>query len=320
MNSKCCAILLCLFFTHVSVTNAQKKDKNQKATAPAITGNAESLTRETSEPTQEFFPRVSPDGKYLVYNAIDVSYSMNLTNGKLEQKTNKNYRIVKKEIGKPITNPLLSNAAFPTWMPDNSGILFSYIKPEKPVIARSDVNGVGLNYISQGAMGEDDTEPMATKDGKIIFTTVMSGTRMICSMDTRGGNYSVIGEGSQLSINPADNNKVIYNMNVGKFIQVFMIDIKTGERTQLTTGEYHNRDGSFSRDGKYIAFASNRENPKKDNKHIFVMRSDGTGLNQITQGETDESGPSWGADNTLFFSSNAEKNYNIWKAKIRLNP
>jgi TolB protein len=289
----------------------------QVTTAPGITGNAENLTRETSDPTQEFFARVSPDGKYLLYNALEVGYSMSLTNGKLEQKTNKKYRIVKKEIGKPITNPLASNGAYPTWLPDNSGIIFSYIKPEKPVIVRSDMNGIGLNYISAGAMGEDDAEPVVSKEGKILFTTLMGNARMICSMDLKGGNYSVLTEGSHLSINPNDNNKIIYNMKVGKVVQVFTMDTKSGEKTQLTTGEYNNRDGAFSRDGKYIAFASNRENPKKENKHIYVMKSDGTDLIQITQGETDESDPAWGNDGMLFFSSNAEKNYNIWKAKIK---
>lgn len=286
---------------------------------PGVTGNAENLTRETSESSQEFFARVSPDGKSLLYNALEVSYSLGLTNNEIQVRTNKNYRIVRKEIGKPITNPLVNNAAFPTWMPDNSGIIFSYIKPEKSVIIRSNINGVGLNYVSQGAMGEDDVEPVVTRDNKILFTTLMSRTRMICSMDLRGGNYSVIGEGSHISLNPSDNNKIIYNMKVEKFIQVFTMDIKTGEKTQLTTGEYNNRDAGFSRDGKYIAFASNRENPKKQNKHIYVMKNDGTDLVQITQGETDESDPAWGIGNMIFFSSNAEKNYNIWKANVKFN-
>jgi len=290
----------------------------QIPSTPGITGNAENLTRETSDASQEFFARVSPDGKYLLYNALEVSYSLGLTNAGLEVRTNKNFRIVRKEIGKPITNPLVNNAAYPTWLPNNSGVIFSYIKPEKPVIVRSDINGVGLNYISPGAMGEDDAEPVVLKDNsKILFTTRMSNSRMICSMDMKGGNYSVITEGAHISLNPADNNKIIYNMKVGKTIQVFTMDLKTGEKTQLTSGEYNNRDGSFSRDGKYIAFASNRENPKKQNKHIYVMKADGTELIQITQGETDESDPAWGDGGLLFFSSNAEKNYNIWKAKVK---
>lgn len=290
----------------------------QIPSVPGITGNAENLTRETSDASQEFFARVSPDGKFLLYNALEVSYSLGLTNAGLEVRTNKNFRIVRKEIGKPVTNPLVNNAAYPTWLPNNTGVIFSYIKPEKPVIVRSDINGVGLNYISPGAMGEDDAEPVVLKDNsKILFTTRMSNSRMICSMDMKGGNYSVITEGGHISLNPMNNNQIIYNLKVGKTIQVFTMDLKTGEKTQLTSGEYNNRDGSFSRDGKYIAFASNRENPKKQNKHIYVMKADGTELIQITQGETDESDPAWGDNGMLFFSSNAEKNYNIWKAKVK---
>lgn len=47
------------------------------------------------------------------------------------------------------------------------------------------------------------------------------------------------------------------------------------------------------------------------------MKADGADLVQITQGETDESSSSWGIGNQLFFSSNAEKNYNIWKANVK---
>jgi len=290
----------------------------QIPSVPGITGNAENLTRETSDASQEFFARVSPDGKFLLYNALEVSYSLGLTNAGLEVRTNKNFRIIRKEIGKPTTNPLVNNAAYPTWLPNNTGIIFSYIKPEKSVIVRSDINGVGLNYISSGAMGEDDAEPVVLKDNsKILFTTRMSNSRMICSMDMKGGNYSVITEGGHISLNPANNNQIIYNMKVGKTIQVFTMDLRTGEKTQLTSGEYNNRDGAFSRDGKYIAFASNRENPKKQNKHIYVTKADGSELIQITQGETDESDPAWGDGGMLFFSSNAEKNYNIWKAKVK---
>ncbi|NIJ52300.1 TolB protein [Dyadobacter arcticus] len=308
--NKC--VLAAAIFTLPNVSMAQIPS------VPGVTGNAENLTRETSDPSQEFFARVSPDGKFLLYNAIDIGYSLNLTNGQMEVKTNKSYRIVRKEIGKPITNPLVNNAAYPTWLPNSSGVIFSYIKPERSVIVRSDINGVGLNYISAGAMGEDDAEPIVLKDNsKILFTTRMSNSRMICSMDMKGGNYSVITEGAHLSLNPLNNNKIIYNIKVGKTFQVFTMDIKTGEKNQLTTGEYNNRDGAFSRDGKYIAFASNRENPKKQNKHIYVMKADGSELIQITQGETDESDPTWGDDYMLFFSSNAENNYNIWKAKVK---
>lgn len=285
----------------------------------APTGNAEGLVRETVDAGQEFYPRVSPDGKSLLYNSLEKTTYFTLSEtGTLTTKTDKKLRIIKKEIGSPITNPLVTDAAYPTWIPNNSGILFSYVKPTRAVIVRSSIAGVGLNYVSQGEMGEDDAEPVITKDlSKIYFTTLMGGSRMICSMDAKGGNFTVLTEGGHLALNPNDNNKIIYNIRVGKVVQVFTMDLKSGQKSQLTNGDYNNKDGAFSTDGKYIAFVSNRENPKKRNHHLYVMKADGTDLIQLTQGDTDEGDPCFGPDGTIYFYSNAEKNYNIWKVRPR---
>jgi len=287
--------------------------------APGTTSNAENLTRETNDPSQESYPSISPDGRYLLYNAVETTSSLGMSaNGSISQKTDRKSMIVKKEIGKPTKNPLVTNGTDPTWMPDGSGIIFSYVKPAKPVIVRTNPDGIGLNYISQGEMGEDDAEPVVTKDGrKVIFTTLIGASRMICSMDAKGGNYTVLTDGSHVRISPSDNNKLIYNSKVGEFIQIFTMDLLSGQKTQLTTGEYHNRDGAFSVNGQHIAFSSNRENPKSGNTHIYAMKSDGTGLVQLTQGETDEGDPCWAPDGQVYFYSNAEKNYNIWKVKPR---
>ena len=298
-------------------TAAPRKDL---ASAPSTTSNAENLIRETNDPSQEFYPSISPDGRFLLYNAIETTTttSFNLNSG-LAQKTDKRSILVKKEIGKPVRNPMAQNATDPAWMPDNSGIIFAYTKPAKPVIVSSNSEGVGLNYVAQGEMGEDDAEPSVTRDGKrVVFTTLIGGSRMICSMDVRGGNYTVITEGSHPRTNPVDENKIIYNNRVGSIIQIFTMDVKTGQKTQLTTGDYNNRDGAFSRDGKHIAFSSNRENPKSKDHHIYAMRTDGTGLVQLTQGSTDEGDPCWAPDGQIYFYSNAEKNYNIWRVRPRL--
>jgi TolB protein len=283
------------------------------------TGNADGLVRETVDAGQEFYPRVSPDGKYLLYNGLSKTTYFTLSpTGTLTTKTDKKLRIIKKEIGSPVTNPLVTDAAYPTWMPNNSDILFAYVKPSRPVIARSNLSGIGLHYVSQGEMGEDDAEPVITRDmSKIYFTTIMGNTRMICSMDARGGNFTVLTEGGHLALNPNDNTKIIYNARVDKVVQVFTMDLKTGQKAQLTNGDYNNKDGAFSTDGRYIAFVSNRENPKKRNHHLYVMKADGTNLIQLTQGDTDEGDPCFGPDGTIYFFSNADKNYNIWKVKPR---
>lgn len=115
--------------------------------APSTTSNAESLVRETNDPSQEYYPSVSPDGKFLLYNAIETSSSVSFSNGSLVTKTDKRSIIIKKEIGKPTKSPLLQNASDPTWMPSGGGIMCSYTKPTKPVIIRTNAEGVGLNYV-----------------------------------------------------------------------------------------------------------------------------------------------------------------------------
>jgi TolB protein len=145
----------------------------------------------------------------------------------------------------------------------------------------------------------------------------MNGTRMVCMMDGKGGNFTVLTEGAHVSVHPTDPNRIIYNAVINKHVQLFMLDLKTGQKSQLTQGDYNNKDGVFSTDGKHIAFVSNREKPKKQNHHVYVMRADGNELTQLTQGDTNEGDPCFGPDGTIFFYSNADKNYNIWKVKPR---
>lgn len=311
---------------------ATQKPAASFPSAPGTTGNAESLTRETSDPSDEFYPRISADGRYMYYNVIEFSKSGGGPNGvfTLEKwiagdlfnpivKTNKKTKIVRKEIGKPTTNPLKDNAADATLMP-NGNILFTYVLPTKPVIAWTSPEGVGINYLSQGEMGDDDSQPIIARDGsRIVFSTIIGGNRMICSMDQKGGNFTVITEGYKPIFMASDDNKIVYNLVVNKHIQIFTLDLKSGAKSQLTTGEYNNKDAAFSRDGQYVAFVSNRENPKLAKHHVYVMRGNGTDIKQITQGQTDEADPAWGPDGMLFFSCDAAKDYSIWKAKPRLN-
>jgi TolB protein len=300
--------------------------------APGTTGNAESLTRETSEPSDEFYPRISADGRYLFYNVVEststgggvrrgVTFTDILLGNSIFDpvvKTNNKTKIVRKEIGKPTTNPLKDNAADASQMPDGN-ILFTYVLPSKPVIAWTSSDGVGINYVSQGELGDDDSQPVVSRDGnKIVFTTLIGGTRMICSMDKKGGNFTVITEGYKPIFHPTDINKIVYNLAIEKHVQIFTLDLKSGQKSQLSSGEYNNKDASFSFDGQYVAFVSNRENPKLPRHHVYIMRADGTDIKQITQGETDEADPTWGPDGMLYFSCDAAKNYSIWKARPRI--
>ncbi|TDB69165.1 TolB family protein [Arundinibacter roseus] len=299
-------------------------------TAPGTTSNAESLTRETNEPSQEFYPKVSPDGKYLLYFAAEterVEVQSNPNSGYFTKlfeqstapsKVKASGTIVKKEIGSQIRSPLIQDAKDAIWLPDGSGVIFSYRKPAQPVIVKTNINGVGLNYVSQGAMGSNDSEPNVTKDGsKVIFNTLVGSSKMICSMSINGGSFTVLTEGEHVSINPLNSDQIIYNLTVNGRTQIFTMNLRSGQKTQLTSGEFDCRDGAFSNDGNWLAYSSNQESPNTNKYHIYMMKTDGTDVRQLTQGSTNEGDPCWSPDNWVFFYSNAASNYNIWKVKPR---
>jgi TolB protein len=286
---------------------------------PDITSQATNLTRETSDPTDESYPRVSPDGKFLLYTATQkaISSFSNSSNVILRKENS----IVKKEIGSATRNPLVQGAGWGSWTPDGQGIVFSYLMPEKPVLVHTNLNGVGLNYISQGAMGDLDIHPTITNDGKlIIFSTRIGGATMLCRMDTKGGNFTVLTDGYNACIQPNNNDKILYVTLVSGKKHLFLFDVKTGQKTQITSGENNNESPVFSTDSKWISFESDRENPKSSVKHLYVMKIDGTDLKQITSGPTSEVHSSWSSDGWLYFSSNAGGNLNIWKVKPILYP
>jgi TolB protein len=319
--------ILILSFTILLTGCVTKSPILELPTAPGTTSNAESLTRETNDPSQEFYPKVSPDGKYLLYFAAETeaqettsttSFGKLFESATTPRKVTNSGSIVKKTIGSQVRSPLVQDARDASWLPDGEGVVFSYRKPAQPVIVKSNANGVGLNYVSQGAMGSNDSQPNVTKNGeKVIFTTMVGSSKMICSMDMNGGSFTVLTEGEHVSINPNDPNKIIYNLTVNGRVQIFTMDLKSGQKTQITSGDYSCRDGAFSPNGNAIAFSSNQEKPNSTTFHIYIMNTDGTGIKQLTQGDTNEGDACWGVDGWIYFYSNAASNYNIWKVKPR---
>ncbi|MCP1382697.1 TolB family protein [Runella salmonicolor] len=322
------AVIMVMFLK--SCQPVPQKSKIELSTVPGTTSNAENLTRETNEPSHEFYPRISPNGKFLLYQnseneKVIIESANSSTVGSLFKqpsvvnKVGHRSAIVRKEVGSQIRSPLVQDARDATWLADGSGVIFSYRKPAQPVIVRTGETGVGLNYISQGAMGGDDAEPNMTTDGKkVIFTTLIGNSRMICSMNSQGGEFTVLTDGNHVAINPTDNDQIIYNLTINNRVQIFTMNLRTGQKTQLTSGEYDCRDGAFSKDGRWIAYSSNQDNPTSKNYHIYMMRPNGTDVKQLTQGDTHEGDPCWSPDGLVFFYSNASGNYNIWKVKPRM--
>ncbi len=120
-----------------------------------------------------------------------------------------------------------------------------------------------------------------------------------------------------------DNSRVIYmsKPDTGTFYNLFIADINSSQIRQLSSGDYMDRFPSWSPDGKYVAFHTNREDPNPATcwpNCLLVI--------YIINAETSEGGPAqdnenlvsggavdWSPDGRqLAFHSNRDGNWNIY--------
>jgi len=185
--------------------------------------------------------------------------------------------------------------------PDGKNFVYQYLKMDRPILVRTPVAGVGMTFISPQPLGTDDDEPDVSPDGKrIAFHTKIGDSYQVSCVDANGGNFTVYAEGTSPRWSP-DGTKLAFDRLVGKNHQSFVLNLTTGQVTQLTGGDFSNEWPVWSPDGKWLAFVSDRDG----RWHLYAMRADGSQVTQLTSGGSQESLPDWASDNTIYFTSDA---------------
>jgi dipeptidyl aminopeptidase/acylaminoacyl peptidase len=88
------------------------------------------------------------------------------------------------------------------------------------------------------------------------------------------------------------------------FTQVFLYDVDAKRKRQLTGGEHDHNNATFSPDGRWIAYTSNRTGTTardanhSNNTDIFIMPSDSGEERRLTSNQGPDNGPSWSPDGT----------------------
>lgn len=101
--------------------------------------------------------------------------------------------------------------------------------------------------------------------------------------------------------------------------RLWIMPAKGGKAKAITDPYGNARQPSWSPDGKQITFQAYWEG----NWHVYTVKKEGNGLQQLTEGPFDHREPFWASDGSVYYAGDRERSYDIWKVdnsgqKIRI--
>ncbi|MBI5196086.1 MAG: Tol-Pal system beta propeller repeat protein TolB [Nitrospirae bacterium] len=173
--------------------------------------------------------------------------------------------------------------------PDNI-IAFSSSKDGSPEIYVMNMDGSGSKKLTE-SFGID-VSPVFSPDGsKIAFVSDRGGSPQIYIMNADGSSVRRLTFEGNYNTSPVwspDGKEIAYVGRKNMNNQIFVIKLSTLEISQLTE-KGNNESPSFSPDGMFIAFDSDRDGTKG----VWIMRAGETGERKITSNGVKAMAPKW---------------------------
>lgn len=214
-----------------------------------------------------------------------------------------------------------SNALAGSWSPDGRKIIFSignfaaffdgfhseFLKPADRIeggarVALINEDGTGFQELTGGA--GNNAFPSFSPDGKRFVYRTFSregyGLR-IMNLETRAITNLTDGYDNFPLWSPRGDLIMFARLSGGTY-DVYTIRPDGSSLKRLTNGSGNDAHMAWSPDGEYIAFASSRMGFKDEAVYtdapqpygeIFVMRFDGTGVEQLTDNQWEDGAPGW---------------------------
>ena len=254
---------------------------------------------------------VSPDGKKLAYLS-----TVNRQNNIMVRSTSAQGLA---------TQRTFRNAGNFSWGRDGQLYFTDYSGNNSYICAVNAEQGSMMKQLTNGNV--TDRDPVVSSDGKLLFFTRLdTGGPAIWSLDRTNGTLTSCARGYNPCLIPG-NNEAFYCVrnNTNGRSEVWYVNFVKGEETLVASDQYHSfTNPTLSPDGKWIAMVGNaRSNISKTvNLDIFVIKTDGTNLTQLTYHPMNDCSPCWSADGrSIYFISdraNKMRYSNIWRMNFNI--
>jgi TolB protein len=211
-------------------------------------------------------PSWSPDNERMVYTSFD-------------RGTSDMYIINRRGGGRMRINSGLSLNTSATFSPVSNDIAFVGSVRGNPDIYLIKDDGTNIRRLT--TQNSIESTPEWSPNGRqIAFTSGRSGTPQIYIMDAEGTNVRRISHdgnwNDDANFSPTGD-ELAYTSRVNGRFQIRIANLVTGE-SRIVAGQGSNEQPSWSPDGQWITFQSNRSGKWQ----VYRMRADGTDLLQLT--------------------------------------
>jgi TolB protein len=175
--------------------------------------------------------------------------------------------------------------------PDGNSILLTLSRGNFPKLYLINTSGKIIQKLTTGSY--IDTSPSFAPNGQeIVFISDRVGYPQLYVMNITGGNVRRLftkGFCDSPSWSPRGD-KIVFTMRQAKSnYDLYIYDLPTAKITKLTDNQGKNENPSWSPDGRFVAFCSNRSGRSE----IYIMAIDGSGTRKLTEIPDNSYSPSW---------------------------